>query len=99
MYPKTLCGWTNKIVYGYVYNEKTASLLDCALGPSPRLLSMLDRAYPTRKIRKNGKAKLSDVRALLKQYPKKASRGDLARCVDRVDASARADTGGQRWME
>lgn len=72
MYPKTFCGWYNKIVHGYVYNKKTASLLDCTFNPSPRLLSMLDRSCPVRKIMKNGKAKLSDVKVLLKQSKEKA---------------------------
>jgi hypothetical protein len=41
MYPKTLYGWYNTLVRGYIYNEKTAHILDHTFKPSPRLLSTM----------------------------------------------------------
>ena len=42
MYPKTICGWYNKLVRGHPYNEKTAYILDNTLKPNKRFLSTLE---------------------------------------------------------
>lgn len=52
MYPKTLCGWYNKLVRGHPYNEKTAQILDNNFRPSSRLISTLtDRKSINQRIR------------------------------------------------
>ena len=46
MYPKTFCGWYNRLIRGHPYNEKTATILDNNFKPSPRLLSILTDRNP-----------------------------------------------------
>ena len=55
MYPKTLCGWYNKLVRDCPYNEKTAHILDHTFKPSSRLLSTLTN--------RNWRTKASDFKS------------------------------------
>ena len=72
MVPKTFYGWYNVIVRGYAYNDKTATILDDTFRPSPRLMSIVDRHQPRRRVRKNknSKATRAAVKSLLKQQRK-----------------------------
>ena len=61
MYPKTLCGWYNKLVRDYPYNEQTAHILDHSFKISPRLLSTL--------VNRNRRLKSTDFESTKRLFP------------------------------